>query len=224
MTLISSVSAPSAAYPQEYLASQGQGETSAQTFSGSLSSSADASARAAEAYGGSGLASSIVQAAVQRAMEELQAQGKDRVTFDDIAQYQRQLEEEFSLRVRLELYDRGLPLETSFSLRLSSEGVVSVACDDAAARELITRYLSESSQTCEQFGYIQALTNLNRAARNPAALGVSLREARAELRASAVTAFTEAMSSGLTDYVSLLADFQSSSSGARFYTGISRTV
>jgi hypothetical protein len=163
-------------------------------------------------------------AAVQRAMEELQAQGGGRITFDKIADYRQQLEEEFSLRVRLELNDLGLPPETSYTLRLSSEGTISVDCDDPQARDLINRYLAESPEACEQFGYIQALANVGRACKSPAALSASLGEVRTELQASVVAAFTsEALNSGLMDYAAILADFQPSAA-TRFYTGLSCTV
>jgi hypothetical protein len=219
MSLISAVTAPLSTYWQDF--TSGQEKTGAQELASSGARSA--SQRAKEAYGGAGLASPVVRAAVQRAMQELGARGGDRVTFKEIAQYREEAEEEFSLRVRLELNDLGLPPETAYTLRLSSEGSISVACDDPAARDLINRYLAESPETCEQFGYIQALTNVDKAGRNPAAISASLHEAKASLRASVVEAFSAgALDAGLLDYASILADFQPSE--VRFYTGLSRTV
>jgi hypothetical protein len=226
MSLISAVSAVPQMYLQDFLSSREKEDASSQlAYTGLASSGANgASGGAAGAYGGSGLASPVAQAAVQRAMEEMRSQGKDRVTFSEIAQYRQQLEEEFSLRVRLDLHDLGLPPETSYSLRMSSEGVISVACDDPWAKNLINRYLAESPQTCEQFGYIQALANVDRARQSPAALSASLLDAKAELQASVVAAFTtDALASGLMDYAAVLADFPSSSA-TRFYTSLSYTV
>jgi hypothetical protein len=218
MSLVSSAGA----LPSPYWWQDLQEETTASAQN--LFSSGSASGRAKGVYGGSSLASPVAQAAVQRAMEELRAQGKDRVSFSEIAQYRQQMEEEFSLRVRLDLHDRGPPPETSYTLHLSSEGTVSVACDDPWAKDLINRYLSESPQTCEQFGYIQALANVDRARQSPAAISASLRDAKVELQTSVVAAFTsEALNSGLMDYAAILADFQSSAA-TRFYTGLSYTV
>lgn len=195
--------------------------------SNSLLSSFQENKRAKNAYGGSA-ATTTGQAALNRALQEM-GTTNGTITFRDIAAYREKLETEFSAQVRVDLAKLGVSLDTDFTLTLTSEGKVQVACDDALAKQTIEKYLSDNPEVCEQFGYIQALSNLERARQSPAgsqAAWEELRNSKKAYQAQAVEAFfSDALSSGM-NYASILADFGSSSSesSASFYTGLDFTV
>ncbi|MDL2279620.1 hypothetical protein LJC15_03025 [Desulfovibrio sp. OttesenSCG-928-G11] len=188
--------------------------------------------KAQNAYGGSG-ASSLGQAALRRALSEMNSGGNASVTFADIAAYRADLEEQFSAKTRLELLERGVSLDTPFTLTMSASGSIQVQCDDALAKEKIQSYLEENPEACDQFGYIQALSNLERARQSSFGSAVALQEAReatASMRSEAVEAFFgSAMNSGM-NYASIMAQFGSSlgledaSSSVSFYAGLDFTV
>lgn len=189
------------------------------------------SQRAKNAYSVSAT-SGVGQAALNKALSEMGAQG-GRVTFKDIAAHREKLETNFSIDMRLELAKEGVSMETDFTLTMDSEGKIEVSCDDALAKEKIEKYLEENPKVCEQFGYIQALSNLERARQSPAASSQAwqnIRDAKAELQTQAVEIFFgDALSSGM-NYSSLLASFSpftgsgSAADTTSFYTGVNYTV
>lgn len=187
------------------------------------------SRRAQNAYGGSA-ASATGQAALNRALSEMQTNG-GKVTFKDIAEHREKLELEFSAQVRVDLAKLGVDLDTEFTLTMTPEGNIQVACDDPLAKETIQKYLSDNPEVCEQFGYIQALSNLERARQSPAGSMAAWQEvgnAKKEYQAQAVELFfSDALSTGM-NYTSLLASFGASSSSTEsstsFYAGLDFTV
>lgn len=185
------------------------------------------SKRAQSAYNGSA-ASSVGQAALKRALSEMPNSG-GRVTFSDIAAYREQLEAEFTAQVRIDLATKGVSLDTDFTLTLNAQGKIQVECDDASAKAVIEQYLSDNEEVCEQFGYIQALSNLERARQSAAgsqAAWQEVRNAKKTYQAEAVEAFfNDALSSGM-NYSSLLASFSgvSEEDSVTFYTGVDFTV
>ena len=190
-----------------------------------------ASQRVRNSYGVSAT-SEIGRAALNRALSEMGSTG-GKVTFKDIAAYREQLEEKFSADMRIDLAKAGVPVETEFTLTMNSDGSIQVSCDDPAAKAKIEKYLEETPEACEQFGYIQALSNLERARQSPTAglpMWQDVKNAKAELQSSAIEIFFgEAMSAGM-NYSSLLASFSpmlgssSASDATSFYTGINYTI
>lgn len=187
--------------------------------------------RAQSAYGGGSAVSSVGQAALNRALSEMNPEGGT-VTFKDIAAYREQLETEFSLLMRASLAKLGVSLETGFSLTMDANGQVDVNCDDPAARETIRAFLEENPEVCNQFGYIQALSNLERAKQGAAGVSSTwseLANSKKGYQSQAVEAFfSDALNSGM-NYSSLLANFgaaseDDASSAASFYAGLSFTV
>lgn len=195
------------------------------------SQTATAGSRARNAYGISAT-SGIGQAALKKALSEMDNNG-GRVTFQDIAAYRQELENSFSSGLRVELYEKGVSLDTEFTLNMNSEGTIRVVCDDPAARETIQQYLADNSEICEEFGYIQALANLERARQGSAGLSAALgnvAQSKKEIQLAAVEAFfDEALSSGV-GYSALMASFSSIATGedaadsTSFYAGIDYTV
>ncbi len=177
--------------------------------------------KAQNAYG-SGLSSAIGQAALKRALSEMGASGK--VTFDDISAYQEELETKFGLTMRIDLAKQGVSPDTEFTLNIASDGKITVSCDDPVAKEKIEKYLADNPKMCEQFGYIQALANLERAKQSPAAVQQDLKSTKQALQAQAIEMFFgAAMESGM-NFSSMLASFGADSDTASYYTGVDYTV
>jgi len=180
------------------------------------------------AYGGGSASSAVGQAALQRALSEMSGSG-GKVTFNQVAAHRENLELEFTVELRAALLKEGVSLETDFSLSMNADGKIDVICDDPLAKEKIQKYLAEHPKACEQFGYIQALSNLERAKQSPAgsmAAWKDVRSATAELQTQALEAFFgEAMNSGM-EYSSMLASFGAGGGDAKaaFYTGLNFKV
>lgn len=187
--------------------------------------------RAQKAYGVSAT-SGVGQAALNRALSEMST-SSDRVTFKDIANYQKELESKFSTNLRLELYKQGVPLDTEFTLSMTADGQIQVQCDDPQAKGIIQKYLQENPEACQDFGYIQALANLERAKQSPtgaAQLMDSVLQSKKEIQLQSVeTFFDTALSSGMK-YSTLLANFsqtdtaENAADNTSFYAGLDFTV
>lgn len=178
--------------------------------------------KAQESYG-SGASSAAGQAALRRALSEMGNTG-EKVTFKQIAEYRETLETKFSAQVRVDLAELGVSIDTPFSLNMTPDGKIEVLCDDALAKEKIEKYLADNPEVGEQFSYIQALANLERARQSPAASKTAWQDARnatKEMQASAIEMFFgDAMKSGM-DYSSLLANFGAGEDAtANFFAGL----
>ena len=183
--------------------------------------------KASSAYGGGSAASIVGQAALQRALSEMDGSG-GKITFKQIAEHKEKLELEFTVNLRTALLKEGISLETEFSLSIDKDGKIDILCNDPIARGKIQKYLADSPKACEQFGYIQALSNLERARQSPASAIAAWRDVRsatAELQTQALEAFLgTAIDSGM-DYSSILANFGAAGNAkAAFYTGLSFKV
>jgi len=187
--------------------------------------------KAQSAYGGGGAASAVGQAALQRALSEMDGSG-GKVTFKQIAEHKEKLELEFAVNLRAELLKVGVSLETEFSLSMDKGGKIDVLCDDPIAREKIQKYLADTPKACEQFGYIQALSNLERAKQGPASAMTAWRDVRsatAEMQTQALEAFFGAAMDTSMDYSAILATFGTGGGAggnakAAFYTGLNFKV
>lgn len=187
--------------------------------------------KAKNAYGASPT-SGVGQAALKKALAEMGASG-NRTTFSDIAAYREGLETELSALMRIDLYEAGVSLDTEFSLNMTAEGEIQVLCNDPIAKERIQDYLAANPDVCEQFGYVQALSNLERAKQSPASASMAMgnfASTKKEIQLQSVEAFfDEALSSGMS-YSALMANFnpvsstEDASGSVSFYTGISYTV
>lgn len=183
--------------------------------------------KAQSAYGvGAGMSSDIGQAALNKALSEIKTE-TGKVTFKDVEEHRKNLEEEFSATVRLALMEHGVYLDVDFSLTMTADGNIHVKCDDALVREKIEKYLKDNPKVCEQFGYIQALSNLNRARQSSPAGLQGGRIAKAGMQAQAMEAFFgEAMNAGM-NYAALMAEFGQGigiTESASFYAGLDFTV
>ena len=186
---------------------------------------AAAAARKGKSAYAASASQSTGQAALSRALDALSKEKGGKITFADIADYQKDLQDEFSAKVRLGLIEKGLPKETDFTLRLAGDGSIEVVTKDPKAKELIQDFLKENPEACEDFGYIQALANFEKARKSPMAdQWQALRDTKAAIQASAVSLFfSQAQDAGM-NYASLMADFSQSQETAGFFTGVDYTV
>ncbi len=183
--------------------------------------------KSANSYYAQSASSSTGQAALKKALAALSAQGDGRVTFSDIEKYRQDLEKKLTATVRSGLTKAGLDPSVEFTLQMGTDGTVQVITNDPENKALIQKYLEANPKACEEFGYIQALSNLGRAKQAYSANSQQyISNVKAELQTSAVEAFfSNAMSSGNVNYASILASFNGGSQeSVSFYTGIDYRV
>jgi seryl-tRNA synthetase len=227
LSALGGLSASTLSMLEEYMAKQNSQNSEVLSSSyGALSSKVNSTVSNAKSqYEQASVSSEVSQAALNKALAALQANGEDFITFSKISAYQKELEENLSTVMRADLYMLGVPLETNFTMKLSSDGQISVVCDDPAAKQVIEQYLSDNPDVCEQFGYIQALANLDRARQSPQNMNTAMRDAQAQLQASAVEAFmSSSLDSGIINYADMLATFDGSSNSTKFYAGLNFSV
>ena len=172
-----------------------------------------------------GLNSDVGKAALNRALKEMQGMVDGPITFDKIYEYRDYLETKFTVETKVEMTKRGVDPEQEFTIVMGADGDISVACDDPATKEAVLQYLKETPEACEEFGYIQALGNLQRAQQTAA--WPSVQVTKATLVNSAIEAmFDETLSSGAMVFSSLTAQFSGlgEHNSASFYTGVNFAV
>ena len=180
------------------------------------------SGKAKTAYA-SNISSTEAQKALKRAVSELQQQGDGKITFSKIAAYQAELEEEFTLTARLGMLLQGIPQDVEFWLVATPEGNIEVNCQDPEQKRQIENFFQDNPELMEQFLYIQALGNLNRAQQSSIAGGQfrDIQAMKSSVQAQALEAFFSA-NSGM-GYSSLIGDFTGGDS-ASFMLGANFTI
>ena len=164
------------------------------------------------------------QAALRRALEEMADSVPPPITGAKVRQYQKDLEESFAVKVRLDVMKLGVSKETEFSLTQSPEGAIQVNCKDSAAKAVIEEYLQENSKVGETFGYIQALANYDKARQSPLAQQwEELKDLKAQIQTSAIEAFFGEALNSFANYSSLTAGF-GQNGAANYFTGLNYTV
>lgn len=165
-------------------------------------------ASAKKAYG-SNMFSSEGQAAIQRALEEITPDANGRITFRMITQHKQELEEDFTTLVKAGLLLSGADPDMEFKLVANSDGTMSVLCDDPEQKKLIEDFFAANEELEDQFMYIQALGNMERAQQSATAQSHRLYNtaAKAGLQQQAMeTFFSEMMNAGV-GYSSIMAEF-----------------
>lgn len=148
--------------------------------------------------------------AMKKAISEIQADGNGRVTFKMIQEYCAELEQNFEKGMRAAVSLAGVPEDVEFKLVANSKGEVEVQCDDPACKAIIEEVLKEIPALEDEFKYIQALKNADKAQSSATASQhrLSLQATKAGLQQQAMEQFlTDVFSSGQIGYSSLLADF-----------------
>ncbi len=186
------------------------------------STSAGAGKRAQSAYGSS-ISSGAGQAAVKKALGEIEPNANGRITFDMISDHREKLEGEFSVLLAGGLMLDGVDPNVEFSLVAGSDGSISVRCDDAVEKEKIEKFLQENPKVGEQFLYIQALGNLERAQSGSAAVRnwEYMKNTKMELQSQAIEMFFSAAQAGGLGFASLMGEFggEANAEGGNFFMG-----
>lgn len=169
--------------------------------------------------------SARTQAALKRALEELSQQSGGTVTFSDIRQYQQDLEKMFTAGVRMAVTELGVDPDSEFTLRLNNDGKIQVITDDPAEQYIIQSFLKDNPKVCEEFGYIQALANLEKARQSPAAANKGyLLETQAGMNMNMIQSFFSDVSSEMM-FPDMLAHFGGGDEeSVKFYSGIDFSV
>ncbi len=169
------------------------------------------SGKASGGYGsyGSNMLSGPGKAAMERAISEIQGDAGGRVTFKDIVAHREKLQGEFSAALSAGLLLSGVDPEVEFSLIATPNGEIQVISDHPDKAK-IEDFFKESPKMAEQFLYIQALGNLERANQGSGA-GVrnwqDMGSTKAELQAQAMDIFFSVTGDSGMGYSSLMADF-----------------
>lgn len=133
-----------------------------ETASSMLGAASSGSKGALAAYG-SNMYSGVGQSAMQRAISELQAANGGKVTFSMVSDYRAELEEEFKNTMLLGLYAMGFDETEDFQMVATSEGEIQVLADDPEVKAAVEYMLEQLPDLREQFLYIQALGNIEKA-------------------------------------------------------------
>ncbi|WP_027188546.1 hypothetical protein [Desulfovibrio cuneatus] len=166
----------------------------------------------------------IGQAALHRALEEMSDSVPPPITGAKVRQYQKDLEESFAIKVRLDVMKLGVSKETKFSITQSPEGTIQVTCTDPAAKGVIEDYLQENTKVGETFGYIQALANYDKARQNPMAQQWGeLKDLKTQIQTTAIETFFGDALNSFASYSSLTAGFGQDGT-ANYFTGLNYTV
>ncbi|MDR2051560.1 MAG: hypothetical protein LBQ63_07320 [Deltaproteobacteria bacterium] len=172
---------------------------------------------------GADLLSGPGQEAMKRALEELQSRSGGPVTFERVREYRAELEKNFTLQVQGGLFLLGVTECDDFQLAATPEGEIEILSQEPALKEKLETLFAENPELKEQFLYIQALGNIERAGQS---LSPRLRQqaALADLGAQAVNIFMEAASSKGAGYSSLLGNFNGAEGSMQFLLGANLTV
>lgn len=112
---------------------------------------------------GANMYSGVGQSAMNRAINELKEANNGKVTFSMIQDYRSNLEEDFKKSMQIGLTLLGFEKTEDFQLMATPEGDIEIMCEDPELREAVAFLLEETKDLKDQFLYIQALGNIERA-------------------------------------------------------------
>lgn len=115
------------------------------------------SAYGANMYSGPG------QSAMQRAINEIKEKNGGAVTFGMVTEYREELEGDFKTVIMAGLAMLGLEDTDEFQMVATPDGEIAVMSDDPEVKAAVSFLLEETPKLKEQFLYIQALGNIERA-------------------------------------------------------------
>ncbi|MDR1241426.1 MAG: hypothetical protein LBM00_01370 [Deltaproteobacteria bacterium] len=167
---------------------------------------------------GANMQSEAGMAAIQKALGEITPDGSGRITFKMINEHRAELEENFTTMVKAGLLLSGADENVEFQIIATPEGDMQIQCADPEQKTRIEQFFADVPELQEQFLYIQALGNMERARASATAsthrLNAQATEAGLQSQAMEVF-FNDIFSSGV-GYSSLLADFDSGESADYF--------
>ncbi|MDR2892199.1 MAG: hypothetical protein LBV80_03820 [Deltaproteobacteria bacterium] len=164
---------------------------------------------ARQAYG-SNRQSAIGLEAINRALSEIQPNSNGAITFKMITEHQAQREEEFTTLIKAGLLAYGADPEVEFQMVATPEGEIQINCNDPEQKKIIEQFFEDNPELKEDFLYIQALGNMDRAQQSATATSHRnyLEGTKSGLQSQAMEAFFNNMfTSGSVGYSSIMAEF-----------------
>lgn len=176
-----------------------------------------------KAYGSS-FNSTVGQAAIHRALDEIEPNSYGKITFSMISSHREDLEKTFSAKVEAGLLQAGVDKDAEFRLVATSDGKMEVYCDDPDTKKQIEDFFSKNSKLKDDFFYIQALGNMERAGQLTQGTGGAnqVKGVQAGLQAQAMQAFFSAAFANSGNYNSMIGNF--TESGAEYFMGANYRV
>jgi hypothetical protein len=189
----------------------------------SLSAGSSLSAVNKKKYGvyGASMQSETGMAAIKQALEEIEPDSSGRITFNMINEHRAELEENFTTTVKAGLLLSGADENVEFTMIATPEGEMQIQCSDPEQKARVEQFFAAIPELKDQFLYIQALGNMERAQSSATATTHRLNAlaTKAGLQSQAMeTFFKDIFSSGM-GYSSLLANFDSSEDTADYFVG-----
>jgi hypothetical protein len=128
-----------------------------------LGASGGTSAKNAYSAYGANMYSGVGQNAMQRAIDELKQKNGGAVTFGMVKDYREELEKDFKTMIMGGLALLGFEETDEFRMIATPEGEIEILSDDEEVKAAMAFLLEESPKLKEQFLYLQALGNIERA-------------------------------------------------------------
>lgn len=175
------------------------------------------------AQAASGLLTSQGRDELSKALDAMKKAGYTRFTFNDVEDYRKNLESEFSSAVKADLAKMGVDPDIQFNLVLDANGILKVISDHPD-KTAVEAYFEDNPEMVEVFKHIQALSNLKKAQnRAPDQAADFTRNMKLNLQAEAVQAFFAATDNNGEDYFSQIATFGSKGTTS-FLLGLNQSV
>jgi hypothetical protein len=191
----------------------GSDKTAENSSSGSLGSSSSLAAASKKIYEtyGAGTQSASGMAAIRQALEEIEPDSSGRITFKMISEHRARLEEDFTALVKAGLLLDGVDEQVEFKLVATAEGDMQIQCADPEQQAKIEQFFKNVPELEEEFLYIQALGNMEKARASATASThrLNAQAAKTGLQSQAMEIFFQDIFSSGLGYSSLLADFDS---------------
>ncbi|SBW09760.1 conserved hypothetical protein [uncultured delta proteobacterium] len=171
----------------------------------------------------SGLLTAQGRDELSKALDAMKKAGYTRFTFNDVEDYRKNLESEFSKTVKADLKEMGVDPDITFNLVLDANGNLKVISDHAD-KAAVEAYFEDNPEMVDVFKHIQALSNLKKAqSRAPDQAAEFTRNMKLSLQAEAVQAFFAATDNNGADYFSQIATF-GSNDATSFLLGLNQSV
>jgi hypothetical protein len=169
---------------------------------------------------GAGVQSAAGMAAIKQALEEIEPDSSGRITFKMISEHRAKLEEDFTALVKAGLLLSGVDEQVEFKIVATPEGDMQIQCADPEQQARIEQFFKNVPELKEEFLYIQALGNMEKAQSSATASThrLNTQAAKTGLQSQAMEIFFQDIFSSGLGYSSLLADFDSGED-AEYFVG-----
>ena len=159
---------------------------------------------------------------LEKALENMRALGYDKMSFEAVETYRKDLEKNFTFAIKSDLAAMGVDPDIEFTLVMDAYGAIKVISSHPD-KAIIELYLADNPEMIETFKHIQALSNLRRSQQKAAQNNEFARNVKHSLRAEAIQAFFAATDNNGKDYFSQIATF-GNNNAATWMLGLNLSV